>query len=68
MSDWLDASHGYTEQYMYEVTLSPDIKTLMDEILYISDMLMDKVYNYIKYGFDILYIHPNNLNKWTFSD
>jgi hypothetical protein len=38
----------------------------MDEILYILDMLMDKAYNYIKYGLDMLYIHPNNLNKWTF--
>jgi hypothetical protein len=38
----------------------------MDEILYILDMLMDKAYNYIKYSFDMLYIYPNNLSKWTF--
>ena len=31
-------------------------------------MLMDKAYNYIKYGLNILYIYPNNLSKWTFSN
>ena len=35
----------------------------MDEILYMLDILADKAYNYIKYGFNILYIHLNNLNK-----
>jgi len=40
----------------------------MDEILYISDMLTDKAYNYIKHGLNILRIYPNNLSKWTFSD
>jgi hypothetical protein len=40
----------------------------MDEILYISNMLTDKAYSYIKNGLDILYIHPNNLSKWTFSN
>jgi len=40
----------------------------MDEILYISDMLTDKAYNYIKHGLNILHIYPNNLSKWTFSD
>ena len=35
----------------------------MDEILYILDMLTDKAYNYIKNGFDMLYIHLNNLSK-----
>jgi hypothetical protein len=38
----------------------------MDKILYILDMLIDKVYDYIKHGLNILYIHPNNLSKWTF--
>ena len=40
----------------------------MDKILYILDMLTDKVYNYIKNGFDMLRIHLNNLSKWTFSN
>jgi hypothetical protein len=40
----------------------------MDKILYILDMLMDKAYDYVKYGLDILCIHLNNLSKWTFSD
>ena len=40
----------------------------MDEVLYILDMLTDKAYNYIKYGLNILYIYPNNLSKWIFSD
>ena len=31
-----------------------------------SDMLTDKAYNYIKYGLNILRIHPNDLNKQTF--
>ena len=31
-------------------------------------MLMDKAYNYVKYGLDMLYIYPNNLSKWTFSN
>jgi hypothetical protein len=35
----------------------------MDEILYILDMLTDKVYNYIKYSLNMLRIHPNNLSK-----
>ena len=43
-------------------------KTLMDKILYILDMLMDKAYNYIKYGLNMLHIYLNNLSKWTFSD
>ena len=40
----------------------------MDKILYILDMLVDKAYNYIKYGLDMLYIYLNNLSKWTFSN
>ena len=40
----------------------------MDKIPYILDILTDKAYNYIKYGLNMLYIHPNNLSKWTFSD
>jgi len=40
----------------------------MDEILYISDMLTDKAYDYVKYGLNILYIYLNNLSKWTFSN
>jgi len=40
----------------------------MDEILYISDMLTDKAYNYIKHGLNILRIYLNNLSKWTFSN
>jgi len=40
----------------------------MDEILYMLDMLIDKAYNYIKHGLNILRIYPNNLSKWTFSD
>jgi len=35
----------------------------MDEVLYILDMLIDKAYNYIKHGLDILRIYLNNLNK-----
>ena len=31
-------------------------------------MLIDKAYNYIKHGLNMLYIHPNNLSKWTFSN
>jgi len=33
-----------------------------------SDMLIDKAYNYIKHGLDMLYIYPNNLSKWAFSN
>jgi hypothetical protein len=40
----------------------------MDEILYILDMLIDKAYDYIKYGLNILYIYLNDLSKWTFSN
>jgi len=40
----------------------------MDEVLYMLDTLIDKAYNYIKHGLDILRIYPNNLSKWTFSD
>jgi len=40
----------------------------MDEILYMSDMLTDKAYNYIKHSLNILRIYPNNLSKWTFSN
>jgi hypothetical protein len=40
----------------------------MDEILYILDMLTDKAYNYVKYSLDMLYIYPNDLSKWTFSN
>jgi len=32
------------------------------------DMLTDKAYNYVKHGLNILYIHPNNLSKWAFSN
>ena len=35
----------------------------MDEILYILDMLTNKVYNSIKNGLNMLCIHPNNLSK-----
>ena len=38
-------------------------KTLIDEILYISDILTDKAYNYIKYSLNMLYIYPNNPSK-----
>ena len=38
----------------------------MDEILYILDILVNKTYNYVKYGLNMLYIYPNNPNKWTF--
>jgi hypothetical protein len=31
-------------------------------------MLTNKAYNYIKNGLDMLYIYPNDLSKWTFSD
>jgi hypothetical protein len=40
----------------------------MDEILYILDMLIDKAYDYIKHGLNILRIYLNDLSKWTFSD
>ena len=30
------------------------------------DILTDKAYDYIKNGFDMLCIHPNNLSKQTF--
>jgi hypothetical protein len=40
----------------------------MDKILYMLDMLTDKAYNYVKYGLNMLRIHPNNLSKWTFSN
>jgi hypothetical protein len=35
----------------------------MDEILYILDMLIDKAYNYIKHGLNILRIYLNNSSK-----
>jgi len=35
----------------------------MDEVLYMLDMLIDKAYNYVKYGLNMLCIHPNNLSK-----
>ena len=38
-------------------------KTLIDKVLYILDMLINKAYNYIKYGLNILYIYLNNLSK-----
>jgi hypothetical protein len=31
-------------------------------------MLMDKAYDYVKHGLNMLYIYPNNLSKWTFSN
>jgi len=40
----------------------------MDKILYMLDILIDKAYNYIKHGLNILRIYPNNLSKWTFSN
>jgi hypothetical protein len=40
----------------------------MDKILYMLDMLTDKAYDYVKYGLDMLCIHPNDLSKWTFFD
>jgi len=33
----------------------------MDEVLYISDMLIDKAFDYIKHGLNILYIIPKQL-------
>jgi len=38
----------------------------MDKVLYMLDMLIDKAYNYIKYGLNMLRIHLNNLSKWAF--
>jgi len=35
----------------------------MDEVLYISDMLTDKAYDYVKYDLNILRIYLNDLNK-----
>jgi len=35
----------------------------MDEVLYMSDMLIDKAYNYIKHGLNMLRIYPNDLSK-----
>jgi len=35
----------------------------MDKVLYISDMLINKTYDYIKYGLNILYIYLNDLSK-----
>ena len=32
------------------------------------NMLADKAYNYIKYGLNMLRIHPNNPSKWIFFD
>lgn len=43
-------------------------ETPMDEVLYMSDMLTDKAYDYVKHGLDMLRIHPNDPSKWTFSD
>jgi len=40
----------------------------MDEVLYMSDILTDKAYNYIKHSLNILRIYPNNLSKWAFSN
>jgi len=40
----------------------------MDEVLYILDMLIDKAYNYIKHGLNMLRIYLNNLSKWAFSN
>jgi len=31
-------------------------------------MLIDKAYDYVKHGLNILCIHPNNLSKWAFSN
>jgi len=40
----------------------------MDEVLYMLDMLIDKAYNYVKYGLNMLRIYLNNLSKWAFSN
>jgi len=40
----------------------------MDEVLYMLDMLIDKAYNYVKHGLNMLCIHLNNLSKWAFSN
>jgi len=40
----------------------------MDEVLYILDMLIDKAYNYVKHGLNILRIYLNNPSKWAFSN
>jgi hypothetical protein len=42
MSDWLDASHGCTEQYMYKVTLSPDNSSMLN--LYLKNLLLTLLY------------------------
>jgi len=40
----------------------------MDKVLYMSDMLIDKAYNYIKHSLNMLRIYLNNLSKWAFSN
>ena len=40
----------------------------MDKVLYMLDMLIDKTYNYIKHGLNILCIYLKSLSKWTFSN
>ena len=43
-------------------------KTPMDEILYMSDMLTDKAFDYVKHGLDMLHLNPSDPSKWIFSD
>ena len=41
-------------------------ETPMEEILYMSDMLTDKAYDYIKHGLDVRRRHPDDPSKWIF--
>lgn len=40
--------------------------TPLDKVLYMSEMLSDKAYDYVKYGLDML--HQNDASKYIFSD
>ena len=43
-------------------------KNTMEEILYISDMLTDKAYEYIKRPLNTMQAHPTDISKWVFGD
>src|SRR5438045_7162977 len=43
-------------------------KTPMDKILYMSDMLTDKAFDYVKHGLDMLCLNPSDPSKWIFSN
>ena len=43
-------------------------ETPTEEILYMSDMLTDKAYDYVKHGLDMRRLHPGDPSKWIFSD